>query len=149
MDFFIGRCRELLERLKLSSTKSSCSSYSSLTKGLCGHRLKAPTRKYRALLHIMKWNRFLAVFRIKMELFRWIRCRIFVCRVQTFSGGWISLKTSRQMPQTNSWSLPHGTHIGTPSLEMEPSVLVSWYLLMSPGSVSTILISCFLDPAIH
>ena len=47
------------------------------------------------------------------------------------------------MPQTDFWSSPSAMHIGTLSPELE------LYLLMSPGSVSTALISCLWDAKIH
>ena len=55
----------------------------SLTQGLPGHQLKTLTWKVdRDLLCIMMENRFLSASRIRVELTRGIRCRIFVCMVQ-------------------------------------------------------------------
>ena len=44
---------------------------------------------------------------------------------KTFRTGWLSLKLSRQMPQTDCWSPLPASHTGTPSPELEISALVS------------------------
>ena len=75
-----------------------------------------------ALLCIIKGNRFISVSRIRMRFIRQIICYIFVCMV---TSGWVSLKTSRHIPQTDIWSSPPVTHICTPSPELESSALIS------------------------
>ena len=42
-----------------------------------------------------------------------------------FSSSWISPKTSRPMPQTDSWPSPLPPHVGTQALQLELSALVS------------------------
>ena len=113
--------------------------------GVAWHQLKATTwNEDRVLLCIMKGNRFFSASRTREELIRRIRSRIFG-RPKTFSSGWVSANTSRQMPQTDFWSSPPTTHIGTPSPELEPSALAScnicWWI---QGPASNSLIPLFL-----
>ena len=51
----------------------------------------------------MRWKRFLSASSIRVELIRQTWCCVFVRTVQgLFSSSWISSKTSRPMPQTDS-----------------------------------------------
>ena len=55
---------------------------------------------------------------------------------RTFSSGWISLKTSRPMPSTESSSSLPPTHVGRHAPNLEPSALVSsdvrWWVQGQP-----------------
>ena len=54
----------------------------------------------------------------------------------TFGSSWVSLKTSSQMPQTDSWSSPPTPRVGTEAPELEPPALVScdicWWVKVQP-----------------
>ena len=93
----------------------------SLTQGLRGHWLKTSTSSEdRAFLRFMKGNMFLSASKIRVEWSGELDAS-----PKTFSISWISLKTSRLMPQTDSWLLPPPPHVGTQAPELEPSSLVS------------------------
>ena len=58
--------------------------------------------------------------------------------LKTFGSSWVSLKTSTQMLQTDSWSSPPTAaygHAGTGTRTISNGPM--WYLLMSPGSTIT------------
>ena len=62
----------------------------------------------------------------------------FPCGPKTFSNSWISPKTSRPMPQTDSWSLPPPLHVGTQTPELEPPALINWScVIFVDGSAAT------------
>ena len=61
----------------------------------------------------------------------------------SFGSSWIFLKTSSQMPQTDSWSLPSSQWPKTKKQKIGPiSTVLMWYLLMSPGSAFTLKWLC-------
>ena len=97
---------------------------SSLTQGLRGHRLKVTTSKEGRVLHgVMEEDRFLLASRSKDRG----TCRADQASLhgpKTFSSGWISPKTSRQIHHT--WLSPHATRIGTQSSKLEQWALVSF-----------------------
>ena len=63
----------------------------------------------------------------------------------------ISLKTSRQIPQTESWSsLPLQLHVGTQTPELETSALAPCDIcLRDQGQPLHLWSSCFLNATIH
>ena len=90
----------------------------------------------------MKGSRFLSGSTTRLELIWWIRRHIFFCKI--FDSGLMLLKTSRPMPQNDSWSSPPATYWYTVTRTGTISTGLMWYLLMSPGSASTTLIVLFL-----
>ena len=58
--------------------------------------------------------------------------------LKTFGSSWVSLKTTSQMPQTDSWSsppTPHFGHAGTRIRTISSDLM--WYLIMNPGTTFT------------
>ena len=115
----------------------------SLIQGLCRHRLKSTSWKEdRVLLHIMMWNRFLPVSRIRSELLRRIsrriRRRLAVAAYRT-----------RHL-DAPAWVLIIATCDAFWSPELEPSPLLScsicWWI---QGRPLPLLSTCFFDETIH
>ena len=122
------RCREIL--CQTMPSEKSCTVFvraAVLPRGYVGNRLKTITSKEEhALQRIWRWKDFILAVHNQggADHANWMPCR---CPhgPRTFSSGWIWIKTSRPMLQTESSSLPPPTHAARQAPKLELPALVS------------------------
>ena len=93
--------------------------------GINGHRLMTTTfKEYCALLYIARSSWFVSSSKNRVQLIRWTGHHAIVFTVQRqFKINWTSIKTFRQITQTDSWSSPPPPHLSTRPTKFEPLAL--------------------------